>query len=239
MLLDDDMPSGIDIPVEQDDKGDDEGDDEGDYEGDDEGDDGGDDDDDKGDDDDIEDHKKDGDDKGSDDSQNVGKDRGGYDGDSEDDKSNDGEGGNDEDIDEDIEYNSRLCLKNPTDASEQFCINYDDFKKLYELKDNLRIAGPPGPLGPQGPPGPMGPIKKNPEYNYKIIENGMIKGENAIKLSYISSNDCSSVCDKAEWCKSFDYNQEYESCNLSSANRDTSKILSSTKYTYYEKAEKK
>jgi hypothetical protein len=141
--------------------------------------------------------------------------------------------------DDDVNSYNKFCLKNPNDENDKLCIDYDTLKMIYELKtgDFMGTPGPQGLIGPQGPMGPMGPIRKAQKFNYKKMENSMIEGENTMKLSYISPNECSSVCDKAEWCRSFDYNQEYKSCNLSSANRDTSVLKPSTQYNYYEKGE--
>ena len=139
-------------------------------------------------------------------------------------------------LDDDINSHSNFCLKNPNDKNDILCIDYDNLKSLYELK-NMSNIGPEGPPGPKGDVGPMGPTRKAQKYNYKKMENSMIEGENTMKLSYISPNECSSICDKAEWCKSFDYNQEYNSCNLSSANLETSILKPSSQYNYYEKGE--
>jgi hypothetical protein len=136
--------------------------------------------------------------------------------------------------DDDINSLKKICLTNQ-DNTDRVCLNYDDLKMLYELKN----AGIQGPKGDKGPIGPMGPVNVHPNYEYKIFKKSMIEGENVLKLSYVSPIDCSNVCDKAEWCKSFDYNQEDNKCNLSSANRDTSNVITNDNYTYYEKFQKK
>ena len=54
-----------------------------------------------------------------------------------------------------------------------------------------------------------------PAGGYKHVPNAAISGHNTKHLSNVSVDDCMAACDKAPWCKSFDYYKGKKQCDLS------------------------
>jgi len=51
--------------------------------------------------------------------------------------------------------------------------------------------------------------------NYTLTKNAAISGYNKKRLTKVSVEQCMTVCDETNWCKSFDYYKFSNKCDLS------------------------